>query len=71
MLPEKESVPTELVHVMVGVGFPTAEQFTVMGLPSVTVYVAVLGDTINDCGSTVREIKCFIWDGYLLTSILY
>ncbi len=54
VLPANES-ELELLHVIVGLGFPTAEQFMMTGVPSLTVYVLTFGKIVKDCGLTGKE----------------
>ncbi len=54
MLPGKES-ELELLHVIVGLGFPSTEQIRATGVPSLTVYVLTSGKIDMDFGLTRKR----------------
>ncbi len=55
MLPANESELTELLHVIVGLGFPSAEQIRATGVPSLTVYFLTFGKIDMDFGLTGKR----------------
>ncbi len=53
-IPVNES-ELELLHVIVGLGLPTAEQFMAKKIPSLTVYVLTFGKILKDRGLTGKK----------------
>ncbi len=70
VLPENESELTELLHVIFGVGFPTAEQFMAKKAPSLTVYALTFGEIVTDWGLTEKEEPLIILNFNIIDSKL-